>query len=245
MMLRSFLPKSIKYNWIFGIVLILIFTIARFYIVLDANVSKNYGNASYLFTIMALLPFILLNKEGRQFAGIKKPSSYLWLLNSFVIGALVCSGIYLLFNVIYDHSINHSMVYISNSYAMEHMNEDNKFTIFIIFSVTSMIFSPLGEELFYRSLIHGSFVEKFGENKASIFDSLAFALAHLSHFGIIYYMGKWSFLPIPALLWFASMFFLCRMIFICRQKSGSILGPIACHAGFNVAMIYWIFYHIL
>lgn len=244
-MLRSFIPKTIKYNSVLGLVLIVVFTTIRFYVIQEANVSKNYGNASYLFTIMALLPFVLLNKSGRQFIGIKKPTNYWWLLNSFIIGMLICSGIHLLFNIIYDHSINHSMVYISKSYTLDHMNESNKFSIFIIFCVSSMIFSPLGEELFYRGLIHGSFVKKYGENMASIIDSIAFAFAHLSHFGIIYYLGSWTLLPIPALLWFASMYFLCRMIFICRLKTGSIFGPIFCHAGFNVTMIYWIFYHIL
>ena len=52
-----------------------------------------------------------------------------------------------------------------------------------------MTFSPIGEELFYRGIVHGSFTGRFGEQKASFFDSLTFAITHLAHFGIVYVLG--------------------------------------------------------
>lgn len=206
-MLRSFFPSSVKFNWIFGIVLILVFTSIRFYIVLEANVTRDYGNIAILFTIMALLPFFILNKEGRKNIGLKLPPNYLWLLPSFLIGMLICTITYFIFKAGYDHSISNSLVYISNSYRIETLNPDNKLIFFITFSISGMLFSPFGEEIFYRGLIHGSFVEKFGETNASRLDSLAFAIAHLSHFGIIYFMGGWSFLFIPAMIWMIAMYF--------------------------------------
>jgi len=107
-----------------------------------------------------------------------------------------------------------------------------------------MIFSPIGEELLYRGVVHGSFVKKFGENKASVFDSLAFAITHLAHFGIIYNSGHWSFLPLPSLFWIIAMFCVSRLFFRCKQFSDSIYGAILSHAGYNLAMMYLIFYHI-
>lgn len=244
-MLRSYIPASIKYNWVFGVVLIVIFTITRFEIVLSANANKDYGNTSILFIFMALLPFLLLNKEGRKHIGIKKVENYWWLLIALIIGIVACSFFYFLFTSIYINSIENSFVYISTSYNLPELNEDNRFTFFCIYSITSMIFSPLGEELFYRGLIHGCFTEKLNENGASRIDSLAFAIAHLANFGIIYSLGKWEFLLLPAVIWTCCMYVLCRLFFICKQRSGSILGAILCHSGFNLAMIYWIFYHIL
>jgi len=38
---------------------------------------------------------------------------------------------------------------------------------------------------------------------------------------------------------------ICQLFTYARIKSGSILGAIIAHAGFNLAMIYFIFYHIL
>lgn len=244
-MLKSYFPPTIKYNWIFGIVLILIFTSIRFYMVMDANITQNYGNVSILFTIMAILPFLILNKDGRKFIGIVRPKSYIWLLVSLLAGIIICTVTYLLFKAFYGHGVENSLVYISQSYAAGNITSDNKFTFFIIYAISSMIFSPIGEEVFYRGVVHGSFVGQFGENNASRLDSLAFAVAHLSHFGVVYISGNWSFLFLPALLWGCCMYVLCRISFLCKQKTGSILGSIFTHAGFNLAMIYWIFYHIL
>jgi hypothetical protein len=107
-----------------------------------------------------------------------------------------------------------------------------------------MTFSPFGEELMYRGLIHQSFVSKLGNNKASIIDSLAFAVVHLAHFGFVYSSLHWNFLFVPAILWVTFMFLTSRMFFYCKTKSQSIYGAIICHAGFNFAMTYFIFYHI-
>jgi hypothetical protein len=107
-----------------------------------------------------------------------------------------------------------------------------------------MTFSPFGEELFYRGLVHDSLKVNFGENKASIYDSLAFAITHLAHFGIVYNSDHWEFLFFPSLIWLAGIFLAGRLFYYCRRKTGSVLGAIFAHAGFNLAMMYLIFYFI-
>ena len=94
----------------------------------------------------------------------------------------------------------------------------------------------MGEELFYRGVIHECFRQRFGESGASMIDSLAFALTPLAHFGIVYHHESWKFLLIPALLWIASMFLICMIFNKIKRMSGSILGAILTHAGFNLAM---------
>lgn len=106
-----------------------------------------------------------------------------------------------------------------------------------------MIFSPIGEEFLYRGVIHGSFVEKSGEFKASIYDSLAFALTHLAHFGIIYDGEAWQFLLAPSILWVLSMFLVSQLFFRCKMMSQSIFGAVLSHSGYNLAMMYLIFYY--
>ena len=113
---------------------------------------------------------------------------------------------------------------------------------FTIAVIPSMIFSPIGEEFLYRGIIHGCFVPKLGETKASYFDSLAFALTHVAHFGIVYTLGTWCFLPIPALLWVFSMFIVSQVFFRCKLYCDSLWGAIAAHSGFNFVMMYGIFY---
>ncbi len=178
--------------------------------------------------------------------GIKKPENYAWLLYSFLFGMGTCTIVYVLGEWLYQNSVSNWFVYISNAYNIpaQGLEGPNKIVYFLISALIGITFSPIGEELLYRGLIHQSFVPRFGENYASIIDSLAFGVTHLAHFGIIYMAGTWSFLFIPAFLWMLLMFFTSRTFFFCKLKTNSIYGAIISHAGFNLAMTYFIFYHI-
>ena len=246
-MLRPFWQKYFSYNWIFGLVLVLLFGIPRFIIVLHSNITGNYGKIGIIFLCMWLCPIVFLTRSGRRYIGIKKPVNYYWLLYSVIAGILLCGIMFAIGILLYKHSYSNWFVYIAKSYSASGiiLTDSNRLTYFLIYSVTAMTFSPIGEELFYRGIVHGSFAGQFGEQKASIFDSLAFAITHLAHFGIVYVSGGWQFLFIPALLWMSGMFLTSRVFFICKEKTGSILGAILSHAAFNLTMMYFIFFHIL
>jgi membrane protease YdiL (CAAX protease family) len=246
-MLRHFWQKIFRFNWVFGLTLILLLGIPRFILVLNANITGNYSMISIIFLFMWFSPFLFLTKSGRRYIGIKKPLNYYRLFYSFIAGALICILIYIVAIFLFKHTLSNWFVYISKSYTASGivLKGSQRQIYFLIYSLTGMTFSPIGEELFYRGLVHGSFVGKFGEQKASIADSLAFALTHLAHFGIVYFSGGWHFLFIPALLWVFCMFIVSRLFFICKEKTGSILGAIISHAAFNLTMMYFIFYHVL
>ena len=246
-MLKPVWQKIFKFDWVFGLVLILLLGIPRFIIVLNANITGNYNLIAVIFLFMWFSPFVFLTKAGRRYIGIKKPANYYWLFYSFIAGALICAVIYGIAILLFKHTFNNCFVYISKSYSASKiaLNDSQRLIYFFIYSLTGMTFSPIGEELFYRGLVHGGFAGSFGEQKASIADSSAFALTHLAHFGTVYISGSWHFLFIPALLWVFSMFIASRVFFICKQKSGSIIGAIFSHAAFNLTMMYFIFYHIL
>ncbi|WP_199474279.1 CPBP family intramembrane glutamic endopeptidase [Adhaeribacter pallidiroseus] len=148
-------------------------------------------------------------------------------------------------NALYTNTIHNWYVYIGKSYKLAtDLNAHDKFIYFLIYATTGMCFSPIGEELFFRGIVHSSFSASLGENKATVMDSLAFAFTHLAHFGIVYIAGRWQFLLIPSVLWVLGMFITSLVFIQCRKKTGSIMGAIASHAGFNLAMIYFIFYHL-
>lgn len=245
--LREFWRKYFKLDWKLGVFLIILFGIPRFILVLHANSSGGgYGYVSLIFILMWFMPLILLTKDGRRQIGIRKPKSWIGLFSSFFFGVAFCGIVYLVFHFLYSNSINNSFVYIAGANAApQEFLDANRLTFFITYSIVSMTFSPIGEELFYRGVVHQCFVSRFGENKASIFDSMAFAITHLAHFGIVYYLGAWTFLPIPAMLWMASMFLASQVFFRCKQLSGSIYGAILSHAAYNFAMGYFIFYQVL
>ena len=235
--------KYIKLDWRFGLILLLVVCTMRFIFALHANVMGNYSLISYIMVFSALTPFIFLSKEGRKQIGMTKPNNYLWLLYSLFIGIILSTVLFLLGYFLYSTNIENWYVYIGNSYNIpEGIAGKDKLIYFSIMALTGMIFSPIGEELFFRGIIHTSFSKSIGDKKASIIDSSAFAITHLSHFGIVYLSGIWKFLFIPSLIWMAGMFFSSLWFFRCRKKSGSIWGAVICHAGFNLGMIFWIFY---
>jgi CAAX protease family protein len=240
--------NKLKFNWQFGLILILLFGIPRFLIVLEANRTANYNFTSIIFVIMCLTPFLLLKKSGRTIIGIKWTENVQWMISSFILGIFACLIVFFIGKYLYQDSIENWFVYISNSYRsipIEELKGNTKLLYFLMFGIIGMTFSPIGEELLYRGLIHQSFVPKFGNNKASILDSLSFAIVHLAHFGVIYESGSWKLLFVPAIIWMTLIFLTSRLFFYCKSKTESIYGAILSHAGFNLAMTYFIFYHIL
>lgn len=243
--LRKFWLRYFQYNWKFGLFLILLFGIPRFILVLQANMSGTYNYAFIIFFLMWFTPIIFLTKQGRKSISLNRPNHYIRLLYSFALGLLSCTAIFFVFYLLFGHSLNNAFGYIGRLGAIpSNLPASDKWIYFLIATIPSMIFSPIGEEFLYRGVVHGSFVSRFGEVRASYFDGLAFALTHLAHFGIVYTALGWSFLPIPAVLWVLSMFAVSQVFFRCKLLCDSIWGAVFSHAGFNFTMMYFIFYWI-
>ena len=241
--LRPFWRKIFSFNWQFGLFLIIIICIPRFFLVLNANTSGNYGSIGIIMFVSAIAPFIFLTKYGRKEIGLTKPKRCDWLLIAFISGLAFSFLPHYLGQYFYGNTYENWYNYIGRSYKIPAgINFQDKKVLFIIMAVTGMTFSPVGEELFFRGIVHAGFAKSIGENKASLVDSAAFALTHISHFGLVFISNQWNFLTVPTLIWVSSMFVVSLLFFVCKIYSGSILGAIICHAAFNLGMIYCIFY---
>ncbi len=243
--LRPFWRRFFRLDWKFGLGLVLAVCIPRFVLVLRANQTGDYSSIGIIMTISALVPFLFLSREGRRKIGITSPASYRWLIYSMVAGIATSALLFAVGYVLYDQTVSNWYVYVGRSYNLpEGLGGQDKLIYFIIFATTGMVFSPVGEELFFRGIVHSSFAASVGEAKAAVIDALAFAFTHLAHFGIVYVSGVWTLLPVPAALWVIGMFAASLIFIACKKKTGSLLGAILSHAGFNLGMIYFIFYHL-
>ncbi|KEO75471.1 CPBP family intramembrane glutamic endopeptidase [Anditalea andensis] len=241
--LRQFWKRIFGFNWKLGLVLILIVCIPRFILVLDANATGSYGAIGLIMTISAMVPFLFLSKHGRTAIGITKPRKYSWLIIAFVCGLVASLFLYWLGHILYGNSYENWYGYIGKSYNIPPaINHHDRTIMFIMMAITGMTFSPIGEELFFRGIVHSSFAKSIGEKYASIVNSSAFALTHISHFGVVFIHNKWELFTIPTIIWVLGMFFMSILFFLSRKQSGSILGAIICHSAFNLGMIFSIFY---
>lgn len=241
--LRPFWRKFFSFDWKFGLFLIMIVCIPRFVLVLNANTTGNYGSIGIVMLVSAIAPFIFLTKYGRKEIGLTKPEKYKWLPVAFIAGLIFSFLLHFLGQNLYGNSYENWYNYIGRSYKIPvGINLQDKKILFSVMAITGMTFSPIGEELFFRGIVHSGFAKSIGERKASFVDSAAFALTHISHFGLVFVGSQWSFLTVPAFIWVASMFVVSLLFFMCKKYSGSILGAIICHAAFNLGMIYCIFY---
>jgi membrane protease YdiL (CAAX protease family) len=245
--LRPFWTRIFKQGWLFGILLILLFGIPRFIMVLQTNLDGNFSSISILFILMAISPFVFLRRDGRKSIGMLKPRSLMWLFLSFLLGILGATLLYFLGKLLFNGTISNWFVSISQTYLLQtgDITPENKLVYFIIFAIIGMTFSPIGEEILYRGIIHRSFSISLGGKKASVVDNTAFGVTHLAHFGLVYNSGSWKLMVIPAMLWVILIFITGLLFNWCRIKTGSLLGAIFCHAGFNLGMNYFIFYHII
>ncbi len=241
--LRPFWNKIFSFNWKFGLFLILIICITRFILVLQANIRGNYSLIGIIMLISAILPFIFLSKQGRKKIGIVRTKRIGWLLCALVSGLLFSFILYYLGQILYGNSYNNWYSYIGKSYNIPVIiSQHDKLILFFITALTGMLFSPIGEELFFRGIVHSSFSKSIGNKNASIVESSAFAITHIAHFGLVYLGGQWKLLIIPALIWMLGMFIASLLFLYFKNRTDSILGAIICHAGFNLGMIFCIFY---
>lgn len=243
--LRLFWRRFFCLNWKFGFFLILIVCIPRFILVLNANASGNYHSIGLIMIFSAIIPFVFLNKYGQKAIGITHPKKYHWLFIAFICGLTASLFLYFLGHTLYGNSYENWYEYIGKSYHIPmNISSNDKKVLFVIMTITGMTFSPIGEELFFRGIVHSSFAKSIGEKKASIVDSFAFAITHISHFGVVFINNNWHFLTIPTIIWVFCMFLMSILFFTLKKSSGSLLGAIICHSAFNLGMIYSIFYLI-
>lgn len=194
------------------------------------------------FCLMAILPWVLLTREGRLTIGLKKPmlsSQYILAVVCGFAAAALCFALGLL---LFGHGMDNWFVNIGNNYkSMMDTTGMSFLMLSLIFTLPALIFSPIGEEIFYRGVL-----QKTLEQKLSVFASTAiecslFAIVHLVHHGIIKTATGLTLLPVSGFLWMLQMFFVALMFSWLRTKTGSLYTAILAHMVFNLTMNFTIF----
>lgn len=192
------------------------------------------------FVLMALLPFVFLNRPQRQRMGLaasKSRSVYGLAVGAGMTAALVC---FLIGKVLFDTSLDNWFVTIRNAYA--HTVPLRSAGAFFIITIPALIFSPVGEEIYFRGFLQDALSTRFSYKASVIGESLFFGLIHLCHHGVSLTRHQLIFRPVSGSIWVLLMFLTACLFAWVKRRSGSIYPAIVAHMAFNLTMNVCIFY---
>ena len=235
---RSFWKKNFPRTWVLASGIAALLAIPRFIFMLQGN--TNY--VLILFAVMWFIPTLLLNRTGRKQIGITTPHRARWLTLGFPLGIAAALMLHYIGYALFDRSRDNWFITIMNSFNSNDIIQSigHNLLFFLVFALPTMIFSPIGEEFFYRGIMHEAFLEKFGSRAAVLANASFFGVTHLAHHGLVI-QPRLEVLP-SAVLWIILMMLISVLFSVIRKKSGSIWGAVFCHAGFNLGMMWSIFY---
>jgi len=193
---------------------------------------------------MACVPWVFLSRADRQQVGLKR-SAYLGAYpQAALAGVLVSSLCFLLGYLLFGMSSDNWFVSIGNSFRAQPTDGFSLLQLHLMFTIPGCIFSPIGEEIFFRGFFQRSLETRLSEKNGAFVESAWFAAVHLIHHGIVATAIGFAFRPLSGALWFLLMFVLSCLFAWLRKRSDSIFPAIVAHSAFNATMNSFIFAYL-
>ncbi len=243
--LRPWVARRVKSYLQLSSVLFVILGIIRGYGLLGPTSARTLILVNFL--LMWVLPFAFLTKTGRREMGLKSPANKPWLLWGFLLGLGIAFLYFLLGFGLYGTTIDNWFVNIGTQFLPEDSSSwgMSNTELFCIVTVPAILFSPIGEEFFFRGMIHESATARWNERKATLVNALAFSGIHVLHHGILLNSGGFQALWVSGSIFFGLMLILSWILTECRKRTGSIWPAVFLHAGFNLMMNITLFIFLL
>ena len=193
--------------------------------------------------LMALTPYLLFNKSERRVVGLKKPGKSIWLLYGFLLGGAAAFVVFIIGHILFGQSHNNWFVSVSQYYVTTPGLENySHFQQFLIFTIPALIFSPIGEELFFRGVMQEVLAATWNYKTGMIINSALFGLLHLFHHGFSVVDGAIQFFPVSGIIWCFLIMGTGILFTFIRRKGDSIWAATVTHMAFNLCMNFIIFY---
>lgn len=188
------------------------------------------------FVLMAVSPWLLLTAEGRRQIGFCKPARPAIYLQAILLGAAASFICFLIGYGLFGTGMDNWYVSIAANFSQTVPATLSTLQLFLMFTIASMIFSPIGEEIFFRGLLQRALEDRFSERTSTWIESVAFGLVHLCHHGLVVGAAGFTLLPRSAPTWFALMVLSALLFAWLRKRSGSLYPAMAAHVAFNFTM---------
>lgn len=241
-MYKSFQFSTRYYFLAIGVLLLFVFASMRGYAMLGPLFAKPLLPLS--FVLMTIAPFILISRADRTVLGLKRSASGQSYFIAAVLGSMAAVVCYIIGISLFHLTTDNWYVTIKNFY-LNNPAYDNASPIwraFLIFTVPALIFSPVGEEIFFRGFFQESLKLNFSERISTLIECACFGLVHLFHHGLLSNNGSIIFFPRSGFIWVLLMAGVAYMFVQIRRHSNSLYPAIASHAAFNLSMNVIIFF---
>lgn len=196
------------------------------------------------FVLMTLVPFLLLSSADRTVLGLRKPTSYQSYFTAVVLSSMAAFVCYIIGISLFHLTPENWYVTIRNFYLNNpaHNNTLSIWQTFLIFTLPTLIFSPVGEEIFFRGFFQESLKLNFSERTSTLIECTCFGLIHLFHHGLMSNNGSIILFPISGFIWALLIAGLAFVFVQIRKHSNSLYPAMAGHASFNLSMNAIIFF---
>ena len=188
------------------------------------------------FMLMAISPWILLTAQGRREIGLQRSSGNAIYLHAVLYGAIASIFCFLLGLVLFGSSTDNWFISVAANFSQTAPTKMSALQLYFMFTLVSMIFSPIGEEIFFRGVLQRALQERFSVRTSTWLECVGFGLVHLCHHGIVLSATGLSVLPTSAPIWFLLMTFTALLFAWIRKRSTSLYPAIVAHMAFNFAM---------
>jgi membrane protease YdiL (CAAX protease family) len=193
---------------------------------------------------MALVPWVLLTQAGRAQVGLKASTRPREYPLAIFYGALASSLCFAMGYVLFGASGDNWFVSVGNSFRAQPTVGFSIIQLHLMFTIPGMIFSPIGEEIFFRGYFQRCLETKFSSPTSTLIEGAWFGGVHLIHHGIVLTAAGLSFRPLSGALWFLLMLSLSCMFAWLRKRHDSIIPAILSHSAFNLTMNAFIFAYL-
>lgn len=189
------------------------------------------------FTVMALMPWLLMNGEGRRQIGLRRPDRAGAWLPAIAYGALASAACFMVGVALFGRSADNWFVSIADNYrGIMDTTGMSLLTLHLAFTLPALIFTPIAEEIFFRGILQRTLEQHLSARASTAIECGAFGVVHLCHHGLVMGAAGLGWLPLSGTLWMILMFFTALLFAGIRQRSGSLYPAIAAHAAFNLTM---------
>jgi membrane protease YdiL (CAAX protease family) len=241
MVLRLVWQRIFGQAWLLNSLLFLLLGALRAYGSLGAGNADRFTLLGFL--LMGFLPLIFLNRVGRRAIGLKSVERPLWLIWGALMGGAGALVIFLLGVALYGNSAEHWFVSVRTAYQIDpQLAQSPTLIVVLLYTIPAMIFSPIGEEIFFRGMIHEAVNSFGGQARATVVNAVAFGGIHLFHHGLTHDATGLHFLGESAILWVGLMMGMSGLFTLARHCGGAIWPAVVSHAAFNLVMNLTIFY---